>query len=58
VVLDIKILKVKKDVKYRLVLIRKEKRVLGYDNSYPEQHHKHIIKGNKEVKVTYRFVDA
>lgn len=62
--IQIKILKVKKDdkypqsIKYRLALIHNEKRMIGYDNTYPEGHHKHFIGNNKELKVPYTFVDA
>ena len=62
--IQLRILKVKKDAKYpegiryRLALIHDEKRVLGYDNTYPEGHHKHVVKDNKEVKVSCKFVDA
>jgi hypothetical protein len=61
---QIKILNVKQDVKYpqgikyRLALVHNEKRVVGYDNSYPEGHHRHVIKDGKPVKRHYNFVNA
>ena len=42
-------------IKYNLVLISGEKRVIGYDYNPAEGHHKHNLKGDKLVKENYKF---
>ena len=57
--MEIKIWKVKKDkynpegFHYSLVLIKNNKRILGYDNHERKGHHKHVY--NKELE--YNFED-
>ena len=57
--IDIKIYSVPKDerhpegFRYSLVLVRKGKRLLGYDNYEGKGHHIH--RGNREI--TYHFTD-
>jgi hypothetical protein len=62
--IQIKILKLAKQdnypegVRYRLALIHKEKRMLGYDNTYPERHHKHGVSSQGLEKTRYAYVDV
>ena len=57
-VVEIKVWEVKRDIhypngfKYSFVLIRKNKRVLGYDNYERKGHHKHI--GDSEYKYEFK----
>ena len=39
-------------IKYSFQLIRNGKRVVGYDNAYPEGHHRHFL----QLKDKYEFV--
>jgi 5-methylcytosine-specific restriction endonuclease McrA len=62
--IQIRILKVAKQdkypegIRYRLALIHKEKRVLGYDNTYPEGHHKHSVSFRGHEKTRYAYADV
>ena len=42
-------------INYSFQLIHKNKRVLGYDNSTFEGHHRHFLKDNKLVKEKIKF---
>ena len=59
--MEIRIWKVKKDkynpegFHYSLVLIRNNKRILGYDNHERKGHHKHVF--DKESKYEFVSVD-
>ena len=59
--MEIKIWKVKKDkhnpegFHYSLVLIKNNKRILGYDNHEKKGHHKHIY--DKELKYNFKTID-
>lgn len=59
--MEINIWKVRKDkhnpegFHYSLVLIRNNKRILGYDNHERKGHHKHIY--DKELKYNFEGID-
>lgn len=59
--MEIRIWKVKKDnynpegFHYSLVLIKNNKRVLGYDNHERKGHHKHVH--DKEIKYNFKSID-
>nr|MBI4156639.1 hypothetical protein [Candidatus Woesearchaeota archaeon] len=41
-------------IKYSFQLIRNGKRVAGYDNAYPEGHHRHFL----QLKDKYEFISV
>lgn len=59
--MEIRIWKVKKDkynpegFHYSLVLIKNNKRILGYDNHERKGHHKHVH--DKEIKYNFKSID-
>ncbi len=42
-------------INYAFAFIRKNKRVIGYDNNTNEGHHRHYIENNKEIKEPIKF---